>query len=383
MLRATLVMIALVLIVAILSLGYFWPFGKEGNGPRYFGIVEIQEVRLGSKLGGRIEEVLVKEGAEVAANQVLVRFETPELDAQKAQLEARLQAAEAARDRAQAGPRGEEIEAAEFALAAAEARYQRMKAGWRKEEREQAQNELQAANTDLQLTREVFNRIDRLYRMGPKGAATQEEFDAALASRNRAQARKDAAQARVEMLNAGNRPEDIAEAKAEAERARAQLKLLKAGTRKEDKAEAQALVAEIQAKLLELNANLREASIRAPGAAVVDVVAVRKGDVVPPNQPVIRILRAQDLWVRIYVPETELGQVKLGQACRVTVDGYPGEVFSGKVMHIAAISEFTPRNVQSLDERKHQVFGVKIHIDDPRGVFKSGMAAEVAFSGGS
>jgi membrane fusion protein YbhG len=101
--------------------------------------------------------------------------------------------------------------------------------------------------------------------------------------------------------------------------------------------------------------------------------------VVAPNQPMIRILRASDLWVMIYVPETELAKVEKGAEVSVTVDGMPDQVLIGRVIHIASISEFTPRNVQSAEERRHQVFAVKVQVDDPKGLFKSGMAAEVVF----
>ena len=77
------------------------------------------------------------------------------------------------------------------------------------------------------------------------------------------------------------------------------------------------------------------------------------------------------------MPETDLGKVRLGQTVQVTIDSHPGERFSGKVVLIGSESEFTPRNVQSVDDRRHQVFGLRVKIDDPRGIFKSGMAAEV------
>jgi multidrug resistance efflux pump len=88
-------------------------------------------------------------------------------------------------------------------------------------------------------------------------------------------------------------------------------------------------------------------------------------------------LRADDLWVKVFVPATELGRLKLGQGVEVGVDSHPGRLFAGEVIQIADVSEFTPRNVQSLDERRHQVFAVKVRVADPEGVFKSGMAAEV------
>jgi len=124
-------------------------------------------------------------------------------------------------------------------------------------------------------------------------------------------------------------------------------------------------------------ANLKEAVVRAPDKALVEVVAVRPGDLVPPNQPVLRVLRYQDLWVKVYIPETDLGKVRENQEVQVFVDAYPGHPFRGTITFIDAQSEFTPRNVQSLDERRHQMFGVKVRVDDPQGVFKSGMAADV------
>jgi len=110
---------------------------------------------------------------------------------------------------------------------------------------------------------------------------------------------------------------------------------------------------------------------------VVEVLGVRKGDVVAPNQPIVRVLRADDLWVKVYVPETKLGMIHLDQQVSVTVDSHPGKQFQGTVRQIATESEFTPRNIQSPDERRFQVFGVKVRVSNPDGVFKSGMAAEV------
>jgi multidrug resistance efflux pump len=110
---------------------------------------------------------------------------------------------------------------------------------------------------------------------------------------------------------------------------------------------------------------------------VVEVLAVRRGDLVTPNQSLLRVLRADDMWVRVYVPETQLSRVRLGQDVEVRVDGYPGRTFAGTVAQIASVSEFTPRNVQTADERHNQVFGIKVRVADPQGVFKSGMAADV------
>src|SRR5262249_27659588 len=158
--------------------------------------------------------------------------------------------------------------------------------------------------------------------------ADRSQYDAARAARDRAQGRLAAARAKLDLLNAGTRPEEIAEATAN--------------------------VAEMRGKLRELEANLKEAIVRAPEKAIVEVLAVRKGDLVPPNQPIMRILRADDLWVRVYVPETQLGYIRLQQRAVVTIDSYPERRFQGEVIKIDSESEFTPRNVQSADERRFQ-----------------------------
>ncbi len=240
-----------------------------------------------------------------------------------------------------------------------------------------AKNAAAAADADLVQTKAEFERIDKLSKTGGGATVTRSEWDAARANRDRAQRRYQAAMARYDMMMNGSRPEDLAEAAAEVARARAHFELLEHGTREEDLALAEATVAETRGKLAEVEVNRREAVVVAPGPAVVDVLAVRAGDLVPPNQPVVRILRDDDLWVKVFVPETELGKVRLNQPVEVTVDAYPGRPLPGSIDQIASVSEFTPRNVQSVDERKHQVFAIKVKVDNREGLFKSGMAAEV------
>jgi HlyD family secretion protein len=374
-LNAKRVVLGVALLGAVaLALGFFWPFGRRPQTSHIHGVVEIQEVRLGSKIGGRVEKVEILEGDSAEPGQPLVFFAVPELQAQRQQLQARLLQAEADLEKAKNGPRSEEKEAARAALEAARARWERLKAGWREEEKRQARSEFETAEADLKLAREEFDRAERLYR---QGSSSRADYDAARAARDRALGRNAAAQARWEMLQAGSRAEDIAEAAAQLKQAQANYDLLLAGTRPEDLAASAARVMEARGKLSEIDANLEEAIVRAPERVLVEVVAVRKGDLVQPNQPILRVLRAKDLWVKAYVPEPELGQVRLNQEAELTIDAYPDRLFRGTVMHIAAESEFTPRNVQSADERRHQVFAIKIRVADSQGVFKSGMAAEV------
>jgi multidrug resistance efflux pump len=372
--RKSLVLAVVALGAGAVALGCFWPFGNGQASLRLSGIVEIQEVRLGSKVGGRVDKIAVAEGDLVKPGQPLVYFEVPELTAQRDQLRAKVKAAEADVERAENGPRYQEKAAARAAAEAAYARWQRMEYGWREEEKRQALSELESASAELKQTEEDYFRIVQLSR---QKSASQADFDSARAARDRAQGRANAARARWDMLRTGNRKEDKDEAKAEYERARANADLLEEGTRQEDKDEARARLADVRAKLSEIEVNLAEAVVYAPEKAIVEVLAVRKGDLVSPNTPIIRVLRAEDLWVKVYVPETELGKVRLHQDVEVKIDSYPNKRFLGKVIQVASISEFTPRNVQSAEERRHQVFAVKVRVDNPQGIFKSGMAAEV------
>jgi multidrug resistance efflux pump len=365
------------LVVVLLALGFAWPwqsFWHRHQTLRLPGVVEVQEVRLGSKIGGRVKTVDIVEGAIASADQPLVVFAVPEMEAQRDQLQARVQAAEADLEKAKNGPRPEEKEVALAVMEAAKARLDRLKAGPRPEEINQARSELEAARADLKLAREKLDRADELYR---RRSMPLEEYETARANRERFQGLVNKALAYLDMLLAGSRVEDINEAAAQLRQAQANHELLLAGTRPEEIAAAQARLAEARGKLAEIEANLKEAVVRAPERVLVEVVSVRKGDIIPPNQPILKVLRADDLWVKVYVPETQLGQLRLNQEVEVTVDSYPDRRFQGTIQQIASESEFTPRNVQSADERRHQVFGIKVRVPNPEGVFKSGMAAQV------
>jgi HlyD family secretion protein len=372
--KATRIVIALPLVAAsVLALGFCWPFASRGEGLTLHGTVEIQEVRLSSKMGGRVKALLVSEGSVVEAGQPLIELEAPELEAQKVQVQARLLAASALFDKAISGARPEEKRLAAAALQAAEARWRKHDKGFRTEEIDESRSELASAGADLQRAQQALEREQALY---PR-ASSKADYDAAVAAVTRHQGQVNAARARLQLLTHGYRVEDVAEAKAELERARASWELVEAGTRSEDIAELEARVAELGGKLQEIEVQLREATVTAPEKVLVEVLPVRRGDVVAPNQPVARVLRAVDLWVKAFVPEVELGKVRLGQRVRVRCDAVPGRACDGSIVHIAAASEFTPRNVQSYDERRHQVFAIKIRVVDDGGVFKSGMAAEV------
>lgn len=338
------------------------------------GTVETQDVRLSSRVGGRVAKVLVHESQLIEPGTTIVELAMPELDAQRAQLVAQKEAAEAVLEKLKNGPRKEEKEAAKAAVEAAAARLTRMQKGFRAEEIEQARNELSSLQADLQNAILELNRERALLE---KGASAKTDYDAAVARHGRLQGQVSAAAAKLKMYETGFRPEEIAEMQADLARLQANYDLLLAGTRPEEIEEATARVNELQGHIDEIDVKRNERVVVAPERAVVEVLMVRPGDIVAPNQAVALVLRAEDLWVKAYISEVDLGRIRLGQKVEITCDAYPDKRFDGVITYIASASEFTPRNVQTIDERRHQVFGFKVRVTDSQGVFKSGMAADV------
>ena len=158
--------------------------------------------------------------------------------------------------------------------------------------------------------------------------------------------------------------------------AKSRYDLLLAGTRAERLAQARAQLAELDAQLLEMK-------IAAPSDCVLEVLSVKVGDVLAPNQEAATLLLTNRLWVRVYVPEPWLGHIPLGEKVAVRVDSDPGKDFTGVVEQIARAAEFTPRNVQTVGERIKQVFGIKVRLENREGKLRAGMAADVTFPKGT
>jgi HlyD family secretion protein len=140
-------------------------------------------------------------------------------------------------------------------------------------------------------------------------------------------------------------------------------------------------VAQMRAQLADIDAQLAEMQVVSPSDCVLEVLNVKVGDIlVPPfNQEAATLLLTDHLWVRVYVPETWLGKIKLGEQVRVRVDSFPGKDFPGEVEQINRQAEFTPRNVQNVEDRIKQVFGVKIRLPSNDDRLRAGMAADVYF----
>ena len=218
-----------------------------------------------------------------------------------------------------------------------------LEAGPRRQEIEAAKHDWESQTAELELARANARRADELF-AAKTIAAT--EHDNAVRRAEALEKSAAAAKSRYDLLLAGTRPERITLA---------------------------------QAQLAEVEAQLREMRVAAPSDSVLEVLSVKVGDVLAPNREVATLILPQNLWVRVYVPEPWLGHIQLGETVRVRVDSFADKEMAGTVEQVTRSAEFTPRNVQTVEDRIKQVFGVKVRLNNRDGLLRAGMAADVIF----
>jgi HlyD family secretion protein len=336
------------------------------------GTVEARVVYLGSRVGGRIKEVKVKEGDSVHVGQELIVLEPGDLIAQRLGAEGQLVQAQANYQKLEAGSRPEEIEQAKANAATASAALQEARAGARQEQIIAARARLLQAQVATDKAQLDERRALDLLATKAISQAEADNSDAALKS---ALAFRDAAKAALEELEHGTRKEDVAQAAARALEAQANAKLVVAGARVEDLRAARGAVEAAQGRLDQIDANLNELSIVASVDGRVESLDLRPGTIIAPASTAATLVEKGQLYVRIYVPETQLGRIHVGDGVPVSVDSFPNRAFQGKVEHINAVGEYTPRNLQTADERANQVFATRVGIVSGEDDLRAGMAA--------
>ena len=287
------------------------------------GTIEASEADLAFQAPGRITDLLVREGDRVEAGQELARVDQTELAARREAAAAQVEVARAVLAELQAGFRNEEVNQARLAVESAEQRR-------------------------LEQARETARTV----RLAEGGAVSQE-----------ARERSETA---------------LSLATAERSRLAEQLALLEAGSRVERIRAQRAQVVQAGAVVAQLDALLAQQALVAPFAGIITLRLREPGEVVGAGMPVLRLLDPTSRWVRIYVRQDQVGALSLGQRAVLVTDAFPDQSFAGEVAMIAAEAEFTPRNVQTREERVKLVHAVRIRIlGDPGLVLKPGLAAEV------
>jgi diguanylate cyclase (GGDEF)-like protein len=371
-------LLAMLFMIAILtSVGYFGYLRYLNANARellFSGLIEARDVEVGSKVGGRVKEVLVKEGQLVKAGQLLIKFEPSDLISQRHSVEARINEAEASLKKLENGNRPEEISEAEAAVRERAAYLEKLKKGPLQQEVAQARADLEGARSELNNAQADFKSVDEIYKAG---YTSQQSYLDAENHYNSAKAKVESLEQRLRLIEAGSRAEDIQAAQEQFTQAQEKVHLLRSGSRVEDIAQARARLDGVKAELEQLNIQIEETEVKSPSDGVIEALSAITGDIVPPGKPIVKLLGKEQIWVRIFVPETELGFVYPNQKAEISVDTFPNKAFPGYVEQIAEQGEFIPRDVQTRSMRAHQVFGIKVNINNKDGLLKSGMAADV------
>ena len=317
------------LAILVGAVAYLWwrfgPVAQRAQKPGVIlatGTIEATEVDVSSEVGGRIERLPVDEGHRLEAGDLVAKIEDSRIEAEVLRAEAALEASRAVLDDLEAGARSEELK--------------------------RARAQVNLARVTFELAEIDWKRAAELFK---EGVFSENQRDTARASLDAARNRYDAALEELKLLEAGSRPDQIEAARWQVKQAEAALRLA--------------------------SVNLEKSEVYAPIAGVVLVKDSEEGEVISPGVPIVTIANLDDMWVKIYIDEVDLGKIRIGQTARVRVDSFPEKDFSGEVTFISDEAEFTPKNIQTREDRVKLVFAVKVGIDNAGGLLKPGMYADI------
>ena len=356
----------------------------EAGELRLSGNIELTEVELSFKLPGRLEELLVDEGDAVRAGQVIARQDTEELERQREREAAAVEAAEQALEQARAAVAyqqravEQDTAARRAELEAAEKRLEELRNGSRPQEVQAAQAALREAEAAFALAERDWERAQTLYRNEDISAAQHDQlrtkYEAARAALQRAREQ-------ASLVREGPRREQIEQERAVVERARAALRLAEAGAlelerRRKELAMREAEVQRAHAQLAMVDVQLSERVLKSPVDGVVLSKSAERGEVLAGGAAVVTVGDMARPWLRGCIGERDLGRVKPGTAAEVTTDSYPGRKYAGRVTFISSEAEFTPKQIQTEEERQKLVYRIKIELANPRLELKLNMPAD-------
>jgi len=289
------------------------------------GTIEATSVQVSSKSSGEILHLDASEGTFVKEGDILAVIDHANLEIQLGQARSGVDLAKAQLDLLTAGARGEDLA--------------------------QAKDALNQANDTLQNAQEDFNRMESLYKVN---AATKKQRDDAEFRYTNAKTQASSAQQALLKLENFARPEDVRAALARVDQAVYSVRLLQK--------------------------NIQDCTVHSPTDGIVTEKLVEEGELATPGTGLYVITDLSTVKLTIYVSETDLGNIRLGQEARISIDSRQGTTYPGKVTYISPIAEFTPRDIQTKDERVKLVYAVRIEISNAQGIFKPGMPADATLA---
>jgi HlyD family secretion protein len=383
----------ILLLLAAAASGGYWYWSKqqaEANANRILvsGNLELTQVDLSFKTAGRVVELNVREGDWVKKGQVIARLDAAQLDQQMARDAAAVTTAQSAYQQLQTSIEYQkatiesDVAAKRAEAAQMQARLDELLAGSRPQDIAQAQANVtdeQAGNdlakADLERAKTLFSRED----------ISKSQFDQAVTKVESTAAQVRAAQERLALVKEGPRKEEIAAARAAVARAQAAVSTAEANRievkRKEQELTGrQADIARNRAQVGITEAQIADTTIVAPIDGVVLVKAAEMGEVVAAGTTIVSIGDVDHPWLRAYIGETDLGRVHLGGTASLSTDSFPDKKYEGKITFIASEAEFTPKQIQTKEERVKLVYRIKIEVDNKAHELKNNMPvdAEIA-----
>ena len=301
---------------------------------RVSGHVEATETRLAPEAGGRILTLTVKEGDRVQPGQIVLTLDTRDVELAINRAKAEEASAEAQLRLVQAGARIEDIRQAQSQI-------------------ETARAETSAAKAELEAAEQDLTRFDTLLK---NNSGSRKQRDDAATRRDVARDRVTSAESRVKTA------EEV-------------LSKLRAGARPEEVDTARARVATVAAQITSLEKGITDATLKSPIGGLVTEKLVEVGEIIAPRVPALIVVDLDHAWADVFVPEPTVPLIKIGQSAMVFTDA-GGAGIAGTISYISPKAEFTPRNVQTAEERSKQVYRVRISVDNKEGVLKQGMPIE-------
>ena len=364
---------------------YYRPANTVDPVIRTSGHIEFTEVDLSFRLPGHVFRLRVYEGDNVKKGDLLAELSRKVYEARRDQAAARVKELEARGSsldlaiQIQEEVLEAEVKRAKAGVSAARARYQSLKSGSRAEEIRESAAAVDRVKTEWENRVRDFERMKSLYEHQMISAS---QYEAAGTASEVARAAYEAAEERYKLIKAGPRKEMILEGRANLSGSGAALSAAEAGGREVEKLklDLKALLAqENQAKALLAIAedDLAESRLYAPFDGFVTVKDVEEGEYVQPGTPVLTLADLDHVWVKTYVPETQMGKVRLGQEVGVISDTFPDKTYPGTVFYISPKAEFTPRNIQTQEERVKLVYRIKVSLENPNQELKAGMPVDV------
>jgi membrane fusion protein YbhG len=385
--KKRLIPVIIAIVVLAIAGGILWSQRNgrdEARHIRLSGNMELTQVDISFKVAGKLIDRTVNEGDTVKKGQLIARIDQVQSIRQKQAQQAGVQSAEMQLSQSatsiawQQATNAADIELRRADIRQAQANLDQLLNGSRPEEIQQAQAAVADARTQAEQARLDWERAQTLYKNDDISTAQRDQYQARA---NSTVALLRQAQERLALVKEGPRKEEIAAARAALARAQAALKVSEANVlevkrRQEDLAGRKAEMQRAQAQLGVTESQLDDTSVYSPIDGVVLVKSAEVGEVLAAGTTVVTIGDLEHPWLRGYVKETDLGRVKLGQKVKLTTDSYPGKVYWGHVSFIASEAEFTPKQIQTTEERVKLVYRIKIDVDNSSHELKSNMPVD-------